>query len=72
MRLYDFRCPECNIVQEHFTQVDAQTARCSCGAETSRIISGGHFILPGNDTAYPTAHSKWVAEHERAGKIDKS
>ena len=69
IRLYDFRCPSCNNLTERFTQAETTHVGCDCGSQAARIISGGKFILPGNDTAYPTAHSKWVKEHERAGNI---
>lgn len=66
--IYDFRCTSGHIT-EHYVKADVQHVRCECGAEATRIISGGKFKLPGHDTAYPTAHEKWVREHEKAGKI---
>lgn len=70
LRLFDFRCTECNKIQEKYTEADVTHVGCDCGASAARIISGGKFILPGNDTAYPTAHARWVKEHESAGKMN--
>ena len=64
--LADFKCPNGHTT-EHYTESSILHVRCDCGEEARRIISGVNFRLPGHDTAYPTAHEKWVREHERAG-----
>lgn len=70
LKCYDFRCPS-NHITEAFVKAGVQTVRCKCGLEAHRIISGSRFHLPGHDKGYPTAHDKWVREHEKAGKIAK-
>ena len=70
MRLYDFRCPN-GHTSEHLVKPDVKHIRCECGAEADRIISPVNFAVDGSDPAWPTAHDKWVREHEAAGKIPK-
>lgn len=70
-RLYDFRCPEGHVA-EAFVSAEIKHIRCICGQEATRIISPINFQLNGADSGWPTAHDKWVREHERAGKINKS
>ena len=67
MILYDFRCPNGHVFED-FVVKDTLTVRCNCGAQATRIISTVNFKLPGHDDAYPTAHSRWVREHEEAGR----
>ena len=66
LKLYDFRCTEGHI-EEHLCTSEEKQRRCSCGSSSTRIISPTKFILNGADDGWPTAHSKWVREHERAG-----
>lgn len=68
MICYDFRCSDGHVT-EAFVKTEVRTIRCECGLEASRIISPANFLLDGSDRAYPTAHDKWVREHERHGKI---
>lgn len=65
-KLWDFRCPD-GHVSEHFVETEDRTVRCECGLEAQRIISPLKFSVDGSDPAWPTAHDKWVREHERAG-----
>lgn len=67
MRIYDFRCPMGHVTEE-MVQNDTQEITCECGSTATRIISPGHFALPGHSTDWPTAHQKWVREHENAGR----
>lgn len=66
MRLYDFRCPDGHVFEE-LVKSDVHEVRCKCGQDAVRIISPINFHLDGSDTAWPTAHDRWVKEHERAG-----
>lgn len=70
MKLYDFRCPGGHITEE-LTSDDTIHIRCECGKEATRIISKANFMLNGADNGYPTAHEKWVREHERAGSLHR-
>lgn len=70
-RLYDFRCPNGHVT-EHFVDAESKHVRCNCGEEANRIISPINFALNGADSGWPTAHDRWVREHERAGKINKA
>lgn len=67
MKIYDFRCPNDHVF-EVVVDDDTRTATCMCGEDARRIISGTRALLisgNGHDTAFPTAHEKWVREHER-------
>lgn len=66
MRLHDFKCPEGHITEE-LVQSGVSHIRCKCGQQADRIISPIRFQLPGHDDGYPTAHDRWVREHEKAG-----
>lgn len=70
LRIYDFRCPK-DHVTEQLVEADTPHIRCKCGEEASRVISGVNFSLDGSDPAWPTAHDRWVREHESAGKIKR-
>ena len=67
MRLYDFKCPLGHITEELVTP-GTESIQCDCGDTATRIITPINFHLNGSDQAWPSAHSKWVREHERAGK----
>jgi hypothetical protein len=64
--LYDFRC-ENQHIEEHLVERGTDTAWCACGSESKRIISPVRSMLDGNDEGFPSAHMKWVREHEKAG-----
>jgi hypothetical protein len=66
MRLHDFKCPEGHITEE-LVQPDTASIKCTCGEQAIRIITPINFHLNGSDQSWPSAHSKWVREHERAG-----
>lgn len=66
--IYDFRCTEGHIT-EHYVEAGVTQVRCECGAPATRIISGCRFHLKGSDDGFPTAHDRWVREHENAGKL---
>lgn len=68
--LIDFRCPD-NHVHEQLVKADTQSVRCGCGKTANRVISGGHFFLDGSSAAFPTAHDRWVREHEKSGNNSK-
>jgi hypothetical protein len=65
--LYDFRCKNGHITEE-LVKADTPSIRCECGEEATRTITPVRFTLDGTDPGYPTAHERWVREHERAGK----
>lgn len=66
-KLFDFRCSEGHVTEE-YVDAETRTVRCKCGQEAHRIISPVPFKLNGADASWPTAHSKWIKEHEEAGR----
>jgi hypothetical protein len=74
MKLYDFRCPNDHLF-EALVQDDVREKDCECGQTAKRIISPIRTMFVsgvGHDSAWPTAHDKWVREHERAGMKQES
>ena len=74
MKIFDFRCPNGHLF-EAVVRDDSRNHDCECGEIAHRIISGGHTTMVsqnGWDASFPTAHDKWVREHERAGMNKES
>jgi len=69
--LYDFRCDSCDIKEEHLVESNITSLSCSCGGVQHRLISAPRISLPGWDTGFPTAASKWERQHEKAGGISE-
>ena len=69
MMLFDFKCPECENIQEEFVASTTHWVACnSCQAIAHRVISGTSFRLDGTDPAFPTAYAGW--EKKRLSKKD--
>ena len=45
MLLYDFRCTECGVKQEHTADIEQRTVECvDCGGLAKRLITSNHFV----------------------------
>ena len=67
-RLFDFKCTICDHVEEKFVDSNIHELSCGvCGHVSKRKISPATIALPGWDSGYPTASSKWERQHEKAG-----
>jgi len=67
MRVYDYRCTECDTVKECFvSSSEVHSVICQCGHTALREVCSPPFKLPGNDPAgFPTAYAKWGKDHEQ-------
>lgn len=63
----DFKCDNGHITEQFVTKETA-SIRCGCGSLAKRIASSPSFHLDGSRGDFPTAHDKWVKEHEKAGQ----
>lgn len=66
LKLFDFRCPD-GHVEEHLVNGEADTVRCTCGLEATRMITGTRTKLDPISGDFPGATIKWAREHERRG-----
>ena len=66
--ILDFRCRECDELEEHWVASDTKTVRCKCGGEAVRVISGGNVTLDPISGDFPGATLKWARHHENAAK----
>ena len=67
IRRYDFRCTECDLVEEQWVDSSEKLSTCiSCGHTSKRIISpvSTQFKCFG----FPDADDKWARDHERAAR----
>ena len=65
IRRYDFKCTECNQIEEHWCDANDNFMTCrDCGETTQRVISAirTHFVGHG----WPDKDDKWAKDHERA------
>jgi len=72
MRVYDYECTHCALVQERFVLgPNTRTVKCrGCAHDAKRLICAPMFRLPGDDPAgFPTAYDKWGKDHERGAKL---
>lgn len=70
--LYDFKCPDCKIMQEHFVYSTTHEIACSCGGTQVRQISAPRIALDGTDPGFPGAYDKWARKHEQAAKKERA
>jgi len=69
LRLYDFECPKGHTF-EALVDLGTQEEPCrDCGVISTKIISPIKCNL--DPLTFPGASSKWIREHERAGKPAK-
>ena len=65
--LYDFKCTDCNHLQENLVDSSITEVECEvCGHRATRQISAPTIALDGTDPGFPTAWDKWAKSHERA------
>jgi hypothetical protein len=69
IKVFEFRCTN-NHIFEEFVDEGTTVSRCDCGANATKIISATRSVLEGASGDFPGAHSKWVREHEKAGKTN--
>lgn len=67
MKVHDYRCEKCQRVFESFVHSDEHTVSC-CGHLAKKLVSSPRFKLPGHTDDFPTAHQRWVREHEEGGR----
>ena len=70
-KIYDFRCINGHVFEE-MVEVGTTTSRCGCGALATKMVSAPSFHLDGASGDFPGKHSKWVKEHEQAGRKPSS
>lgn len=68
MILYSYHCTNCGHDFDELNSIeDRQSFTCPvCGRFAEKVMSGGHFSLPGWDSSYPTAGDEWERRHESA------
>jgi len=65
LRRFDFKCTECNHIEEQWVDSSDEFATCpECGNTAKRIISP--ISTKFNGTGWPDADDKWARDHERA------
>lgn len=69
MILFDFRCTECDRVDEHLVRRDTKVVACNeCGSPATKLIPAPRCKLEGISGDFPGAAIKWAKDHERAAK----
>ena len=67
LRRYDFKCIQCDHIEEQWVDSNDLFATClECGDTAQRIISSVSSQFKG--TGWPDADDKWARDHERAAK----
>jgi putative FmdB family regulatory protein len=67
IRRYDFKCTECNHIEERWVDHLDQFSTClECGHTSKRIISPVSTKF--NGFGWPDADDKWARDHERAAQ----
>lgn len=65
IRRYDFKCTECNYIEEKWVESDETLSTClECGHTSQRIISPVRTHFKG--IGWPDADDAWARDHERA------
>jgi len=66
----DYRCNACGYTFETYLgKLDPSPLCHECGGQTTSIISGTSFTLPGSDSAgFPSAHAKWAKRRQQKMK----
>lgn len=62
-RLYEFKCKNCEVVTEEYTEYKKESICPECGGESEKIISAPHVQLEGWSGAFPGAAMKWEQKH---------
>jgi hypothetical protein len=70
-KIYDFRC-KCGNVFERMVGKGVSVIRCDCGSYATKMLSAPKCVLDGHSGDFPGRHMKWIREHERAGRKEKS
>ncbi len=71
IKRYDFKCTECNHIDEYWVESEERFTSCvECGETAQRIISSvsSHF----KGIGWPDADDKWARDHERAARKQSS
>lgn len=67
IRRYDFKCTECEHIEEKWVEPDDRFSTClECGHTSQRIISPIRTHFKG--FGWVDADAKWAKDHERAAK----
>lgn len=67
--LFDFKCEDCNKVEEHWVASDCRQVRCKvCDGTANRMISGVMTILDPMSGDFPGSTLKWARHHEQMAK----
>lgn len=67
LRRYDFKCTECNHIEEQWVDSNDEFSTClECGNTSKRIISPVSTKFKG--WGWPDSDDKWARDHERAAK----
>ena len=66
LKRFDYKCTECNHVEEHWTYSENFVTCLECGETATRIISPiqTHFVGHG----WPDKDDRWAKDHERAAR----
>mgnify|MGYP000226177587 FL=1 len=65
LRRYDFKCTECDRIEEKWVDANDIFSTClDCGHTSQRIISSVNSHFKGS--GWPDADDKWARDHERA------
>lgn len=69
LMLFDFKCTDCNSIEEYLVQSDVKQVSCShCDGRMSREVSPVRCKLEGTTGSFPGAALKWERQHEKAGR----
>ena len=67
IRRYDFKCSECNCIEEQWVDHNDKFATCpECGETAERIIALVRTQFKG--VGWPDADDKWAKDHEKAAR----
>ena len=67
LRRFDFKCTECNHIEEHWVDSTDEFTTCTeCGHTAQRIISPVSTKFKG--WGRPDSDDKWARNHEKAAR----
>lgn len=68
LKLFDVKCAQGHVTEDWVESRDGTTTCSQCGSTAKPIYTPVHFSLEGASGHFPTAHDRWVREHEQGAK----
>lgn len=63
--IFDFKCGDCDKVEERITHSDVAAITCVCGGMMAKQLSAPPVRLDGTNPDFPGAYDKWARDREK-------